>query len=125
MAQRHDLAIDAGSTFTFRLTWWTDAERTSAVDLTGYTARMQVRAASDVSPSPPGTPLVDLTSGAGITLGGVAGTIVVVIPAATTAALTPADELAEAYRYDLEVVNGSVVTRLVEGFVSVSPEVTR
>ena len=86
------------------------------VNLTGYTARMQVR---ETHTSP--TTLVSLTNGSGITLGGVAGTIDILISAATTAGFTP-----NTYVYDLELVsaNGSV-TRMVEGSFTVTPEVTR
>lgn len=125
MAARFDLEVDAGATFTFTLTWYTDAARSAVVNLTGYSARMDVRAAGDVSPAPAGTPLVQLTSGSGITLGGALGTVVVTLTAAQTGALEPTDELAP-HVYDLELVApGGAVTRLVEGRVVVSPEVTR
>jgi hypothetical protein len=48
------------------------------VDLTGYTAAMKVRA------KPTSTALLSLTSGAGITLGGPAGTIRIAITATQT-----------------------------------------
>jgi hypothetical protein len=56
-------------------------------------------------------------------LGGTAGTIVVALTATQTAAIdaTPSGQ----YVYDLELVSGSTVTRLVEGNFLVSPEVTR
>jgi hypothetical protein len=72
--------------------------------------------------------LVTLTSAAGgsgntsgIALGGVAGTIVVVISDALTGALTaPATNV-----YDLELVTADgAVTRLIEGKATVSPGVT-
>jgi hypothetical protein len=53
-------------------------------------------------------------------LGGAAGTIVVTIAATVTAAL-PSGEA----RYDLELVNGAVVTRLIEGKATISREITR
>jgi hypothetical protein len=52
------------------------------VDLTGYTAAMKVRATGASS-----TVLLSLTSGAGITLGGTAGTIRIAITAAQTLTL--------------------------------------
>jgi hypothetical protein len=65
--------------------------------------------------------LVSLTNGSGITLGGSAGTIDILISAVTTAGFTP-----NAYVYDLELVsaNGTVI-RMVEGSFTVTPEVTR
>jgi hypothetical protein len=62
------------------------------------------------------------TENAGITLGGAAGTITLSATATVTAALTaPFSGV-----YDLELVSGGgVVTRLLEGVATVSPEVTR
>ena len=87
------------------------------IDLTGYTARMHFRE-KHTDPDPP---LYAATDGDDITLGGAAGTIVIVIPAATTAAWTFKTAV-----YDLELVepDGEVV-RLVEGRITVTPEVTR
>lgn len=63
-----------------------------------------------------GTEILDLAGG-NITLGGALGTLT----AAQTGALTPAKHL----RYDLELVSpGGVVTRLLEGLVGVSKQVT-
>jgi hypothetical protein len=91
----------------------------TAVNLTGYNARMQVRDSYDA-----GTAIVSLTAGTGITLGGTAGTIDLALSATQTAALdgTPNTQ----FVYDLELVSGAgYVTRLVEGRFYVSPEVTR
>jgi hypothetical protein len=60
------------------------------------------------------------TLNAGITLGGAAGTIVVTIDADYTSKLTSGN-----YVYDLELTSSSnVVTRLLEGQFTVTPEVT-
>jgi len=95
---------------------WKDSAGT-AVNLTGYTARLQVRATYDSSST-----ILSLTSAAGITLGGAAGTIAITASATTTAALTaPFSGV-----YDLELVSGGgEVTRLLEGTATVSPEVSR
>ena len=56
-----------------------------------------------------------------ITLGGVAGTISLLVDASTMAALT-----ANQYVYDLELISSAgIVTRLVQGTFIVDPEVTR
>lgn len=104
-----------GASFDYTLTWQTGG---TPVNLSGYSARMQVRDGFDG-----GSAIVNLTSGTGITLGGTAGTIVVALTAIQTAAIdaTPSGQ----YVYDLELVSGSTVTRLVEGNFLVSPEVTR
>jgi len=110
-----NLSCYQGASWDYTLTWTTGG---TPVNLTGYTARMQVRDGYDGS-----TAIVSLTSGTGITLGGTAGTIVLALSAIATSAIdaTPSGQ----YVYDLELVNGSTVTRLVEGTFIVSPEVTR
>lgn len=115
-ASKLKLEINQGATFRQRLTWMTGTPATP-VDLTGYTARMQVReeiAAAAV--------LVELTTeNDGITLGGATGTVDLYISAVATAAFAW-----ESGVYDIEMVapNGDV-KRLVAGSVAVSPEVTR
>jgi hypothetical protein len=113
---RYKLEIQQGATLSLTATW---ADSTgAAVNLTGYTARMQVRASYDATST-----VLALTSAAGdIVLGGAAGTIAITASATVTAALTaPWNGV-----YDLELVSGGgVVTRLLEGPATVSPEVTR
>lgn len=87
----------------------------SAFDLTGYTARMQVRETYDATAT-----LVSLTTGSGITLGGTAGTIQWVISSTASAALPDGN-----FVYDLELINNAEVTRLIQGKFTVTPEVTR
>ena len=112
---RLDMSCYQGASFDYTLTWQTGG---TPVNLSGYTARMQVRDGYDG-----GSAIVSLVNGTGITLGGTAGTIVVALTATETAAIdaTPSGQ----YVYDLELVNGATVTRLVEGTFIVSPEVTR
>jgi hypothetical protein len=88
------------------------------VNLGGYTARLNVRETY----SSASAILTLTTENNGITLGGAAGTITLTASATTTAALTaPFSGV-----YDLELVSGGgVVTRLLEGVATVSPEVTR
>lgn len=108
-----NLAVEQGTTFSQTLTWKIDG---TAVNLTGYTARMQAR--DDVTST---TTILSLTQGAGLTLGGVAGTIIIALTATQTAALVAGN-----YVYDLELASsGGVVTRLVQGTLAVSAEVTR
>lgn len=115
MAAYYDILIEQGATFQKTFTWKGSDE--VAVDLTGYTARMQIRkkkSSTDFEHEA-------TTENDGITLGGSAGTVEVVISAADTADF----EFTRAV-YDLELVDGDgIVTRLVEGDVSVSKEVTR
>ena len=108
--------IYQGATFPKRLRWRDKAAGTP-IDLTGCTARMQVRAEIG---SP--TVLLELTTeNGGITLGGTAGTIDLYVGATATAAFTW-----EGGVFDLEIeFPGGDVRRLAQGTVSVSPEVTR
>jgi len=89
------------------------------VDLTGYSARMQVR--PDYASA---TVLVDLTvANGGITITAAAGKISLYISAADTSALAFTDTTAV---YDLELIEpaGDVI-RLLRGSISLSPEVTK
>jgi hypothetical protein len=115
-----NLKIDQGASFARLVTWKTGdpAVATVPVDLTGCTARMQVRASVN---SP--TVLLSLTTeNGGIVLGGTAGTVeLCILTAEQTAALTWARGV-----YDLEIVyNPDNVRRLLHGTVTVSREVTR
>jgi hypothetical protein len=87
----------------------------TALNLTGYTAAMQVRESADA-----GTAIISLTNGSGITLGGTAGTIGVVISSAQTAGAASGS-----YSYDLELNSGGTITRLLEGSFNVTGNVTR
>lgn len=114
-SSRHNFTIEQGATL-MKPFIWKDSDGVP-VDLTGYTAKMQVRQ----SPQS-GTVLLELsTSNGRITLGGAAGTITLALTAAITAAI--------AWRrgvYDIELTSGDgTVTRLLEGEIQVSKEVTR
>lgn len=111
-----DLSCYQGANFDYTLTWQSSG---TAVNLTGYSARMQVRDSYDA-----GTAIVSLTNGTGITLGGTAGTIGLALTATQTAALDGTPNIQAIY--DLELVSGAgYVTRLVEGRFYIYPEVTR
>jgi hypothetical protein len=86
------------------------------VNLTGYSARMQVRESHDSLET-----LVSLSTDSGITLGGKAGTINIFIPSTNTEGFKPVPHV-----YDLELIypNRSVV-RILEGTFNITPEVTR
>jgi len=107
------LTCPQGSTFTRRLLYKINRE---VVNLTGYTARMQIRE-SHSSP----TYAIELTVGNGITITGATGQISITITAGATAALQ-----ARTYVYDIELVApDTTVQRLMEGKFVVTPEVTR
>lgn len=114
-AAQFTLEIAQGETLAQTFVWQNDAGQ--PVDLTGYTARMQVRERHESQ-----TVLLELTTAnGGIQLGGASGTITLSMSATQTAALTWRRGV-----YDLELVSpAGVVTRLLEGVATVSPEVTR
>lgn len=112
MAGVYNLTIEQGATFK-RTFFWRD-ENGNLINLSGYSARMKIK--QDPTQT---TSIISLTDGAGITLGGAAGTIEVLIPDADTTGL-----VAGFYYYDLEVDSGAEVTRLLQGKVTVSPEIT-
>jgi hypothetical protein len=113
-AATYNILAEQGATFALSLLYTDTAG--DPIDLTTYTAEMHVRLkASTVST------ITELSSGdSTITLGGAAGTILLAIDAATTETFT-----AGKYVYDLELYNGAVVTRLIEGTFTIKAEVTR
>lgn len=115
---RKNLSIDQGATW-YEVICWKAGSPATLVDLTGCTARLQIRV-KYASPDPPTLTLT--TGGGGITLGDASGTITIEVAATVTAALTPGK-----YVYDLEIVHsgGIRVTRLCGGTLTVTPEVTR
>jgi len=115
-AVRLPLTILQGETWRHQLTWKVGVPA-DPVDLTGCTARMQVR--PEVASA---TVLLELTSGNGrIVLGTTDGKITLGLTATETAALTWQRAV-----YDLEIVHSDgSVRRLMEGSIKVRPEVTR
>jgi hypothetical protein len=116
-AGKHNFICEQGATFNPTITWRDEAE--DPVSLVNYTGRMHVRhnyADSDE------TILVSLTTENGrMTLGGLAGTIILYIDADDTDSLPSGT-----HKYDLELEsNGGLVTRLLKGNFKVDPEVTR
>lgn len=116
-AGRYDITIEQGTTWTLTITW-KDATG-SPVDLTGYSARMQCRTSYEAPQA-----LVELLStGAAprITIAPQTGQLTLVLEETATRPLPPGHAV-----YDLELVApGGNVTRLLEGSVFISPEVTR
>jgi hypothetical protein len=108
MAQKVNIVIDQGATFNTDFTFTNDVN--DPIDFTGYTGRSQMRRSYLSSTSYTFT--VSLT-----TIG-----IVSLSMSANTTSAVPAGR----YLYDLEVQDSNdVVSRLVEGIVTVTPEVTK
>lgn len=102
-------------TYQERIFTYKDAAGT-AIDLTGLTARMQIRPYKGSD-----TVMLSITTeSGGIVLGGTAGTIRVVIRTAQTTLIT-----SDGY-YDIELIDGSgEVDRVIEGAIKLNPEVTQ
>lgn len=114
-AGTYNFTIEQGTTFSREIVWKDDQD--NPIDVTGYTARMQIR--SSVADA---TVLLELTSENGrITVGTTDGKFTLSITDADTTAITWASGV-----YDLEVIDGSSdVTRLLKGTITVDKEVTR
>lgn len=80
LAGTYDWHIDQGALWSPRLTWWTDATKTSAVDLTGFGCRLTVVELGTTT-----DPVLELVAPADITLGGALGTVEWSVQAAFTA----------------------------------------
>ena len=88
---------------------------TAPIDITGYTAKMQMRS----YPNDP-TAVLTLTTDEGITIDGPTGTITLHATPIQTGAINQGP-----YDYDIEIYQGSSTTRVVQGQVEVSAQVTR
>lgn len=121
-AGKYTLSIEQGTTVNLDLIY-TDATG-SCINLTGYSARMQIRPDYADNTSVKYIALTDTLQpdGTGLTLGAPApsGSINIFISAPSSSALDFDTAL-----YDLEIEANGVVTRLIEGSVRLSKEVTR
>lgn len=112
MADVYNALADQGATWKRTITWQDSAG--AAINLTGFTARMELKRAKDDAAE-----VLALTNSSGIVLGGTAGTIAITITA------TQAATLSGQYYYDLKLVNGSEVTYLMQGTITFdAPKVT-
>jgi hypothetical protein len=125
-AGKYTMLIEQGATLKLDLAYKDSTNK--SVDLTGYSGKMQIK--NDYSSSATTTYLTLSSSrypdGTGINFSGstnllppTSGTIGIIISAATSSLLT----FDTAY-YDLEITSGSVVTRLLQGTVQISKQVT-
>lgn len=120
MVGQYNLCINQYATYTKVFTWsagqcccaGTVGASSAPVDLTGYTATLQI------CPFPGGPILYDASSN--IVLGGTAGTITLTIPASVTAGFT---WWAGVYSLLLTDPYGNVTT-LLQGTVTVNPGIS-
>jgi len=124
-AGKYSFTIEQGATTNFEIQYKDSGS--NPINLAGYSAKMQIRTAVDSADA-----LLTLSSslqgdGTGLNLSGsngsttqLSGSIGVFISAVTSSLLT-----FDSAVYDLELTSGSVVTRLLEGNVRLSKNVTR
>lgn len=115
MAAVYNTTIDQGADWYINFTYQQPAG--TPVNITGYTAALQVRTSPLAK-----TTVLSLTNGSGITITGATGLLACRATAAQTTLIAPGR-----YVYDIEItapVTG-VVTRICEGTINVSPQVTR
>jgi hypothetical protein len=106
--------IDQGATYTLVIVY--KDENNVPINLSGYSAYMQLRENFDSATAD----LTLSTANGAIVITAAQGKLTITATATQTGALS-----AESYLYDLELVNGPVVTRLLQGQMTVNSEVTR
>lgn len=108
----YSFTVDQGATFYLNLIY--QDSNGVPINLIGSTARMQLRRAFDSVAE------LTLTSADGdIVITGATGNILITISDEDTGALE-----AGFYLYDLELDNGGIITRLIQGQVTVAQQVT-
>lgn len=114
LAGNYNFTIDQGAHFERVVTIRNSDDE--LFDLTGYTARMQIRTEIDAEDT-----VIELTTeNGGITLGDEEGTITLVILSEDTAEIT-SDGV-----YDIEIIDETDrVFRVLKGKIRLEPEVTR
>jgi len=113
-AGRYDTICDQGATYE-RVVILRDSAA-GLVNLTGFTAAMQIRTAAASA-----SVVKSLTTeNSGISLGGVTGTISLFISATGTAAITAGN-----YVYDVNLISGSTINKPLYGTFTVRAGVTR
>jgi len=125
-AGTYNFTIEQGTTVDFELQY-TDVND-SPINLSGYTGRMQIKSgfANDKPTTYASLSSSRYPDGTGLNFSGSSGTtpvasgsIGIYISAVSSSAFTFAKA-----KYDLELVSGSTVTRILEGTITLSKEVT-
>jgi hypothetical protein len=112
MAESYNYIIDQGAD-SFLSVQYKDSAGVP-INLAGYTASMQFRPVSS------NTTALNLTSSSGITITTATGTLAIHVTAAQSAVLA-----ATQYDYELEITSSAgIVTRLVQGLVTVDGQLT-
>jgi hypothetical protein len=113
LSAKYNLVCEQATTFNFI---FSINNNNVLLDLTGYTGVMTVRPFVGATT----TTVVASTANGRMTLGGIAGSVTVLIDATTTGAIGSGR-----YVYDLVLTTGSTVTRYLEGKFIVTGAVTQ
>ena len=113
MSAKYNLVCEQATTFNFV---FSINNNNNLLNLTGYTGVMTVRPFVGANT----TTVVASTANGRMTLGGIAGTVTVLIDATTTGAIGSGR-----YVYDLVLTSGATVTRYLEGKFIVTGAVTQ
>jgi hypothetical protein len=117
MATNYNTTIDQGADWYINFTYYSDSTQTTPVNLTGFTAALQLRS----EPSDAVSVLSLSSPSNGIVITGVSGLIAVHATAAQTGVIQEGY-----YYYDLEITSSTgIVTRLIQGQILVSAQITR
>lgn len=116
-AGTYDFTIEQGADLNKTLTFYTDSTKTVVLDLSTYSMAMQIRKTKEsvdyIDSLTSGTARIDTTN---------AATGIIILK--WTAAITAAFNFNEAF-YDLEFTVGGVVSRMLQGTITLSKEVTK
>lgn len=113
MADSYNPIVDQGSTFAFTINY--KDPNGVGIDLSGHTIKMDVREGYKDS-----TLMFSLTNGSGIDMTSAAtGVLIVTMSVAQTELLVD-----EVYRYDIEATLSGITTRLLQGEITSSRQVT-
>ena len=126
-AGKYSFVIEQGATVNFEIQY--KDSNNAPVNLTGYSGKMMIRSGyADANPTTYAILSSSLAAdGTGLNFSGsngstppTSGSIGIYISAISSSNFTFTTA-----RYDLEITSGSIVTRILEGQVSLSQEVTR
>lgn len=120
-AGKYNLTIEQGTTINLTLLYKDSGS--NPIDLTGYSAKMQIKSTyADKNPRTFLTLSSSLNAdNTGLTLGGTSGSINIYVSAASSSAINFDSAI-----YDLEITSATgVVTRILEGNAKLNREVTR
>lgn len=116
-SKKYDFDMEQGSDFSKKLTFYTDDTKTTPIDLSSDTFKMEMRETVDCDDV-----LLEISNDEGTVDMTDAATGIIILTA--TAAVTEALDFDKAV-YDLERTNGTLISKVMFGTVTLKKEVTR